>query len=171
MKISIFYANIQWKVKHIIKPSWTILYHPTNKADRDIKHCIVEARVLKDNWVKQCLMMLGLLAAPAHQQQWHRSKGKWTFALTTRTTRKPAFWYTPAAPWLVIHIRSQVRTKQSQSYKFRKLSKILQETIHTTHLLDSIDKMLKYEMDPTRTLGTEEQTLDAGWTADRVKQI
>ena len=33
----------------------------------------------------------------------------------------------PAAPWLpilVIHIRSQVKTRQSQSYKFKKLPKI-----------------------------------------------
>ena len=33
----------------------------------------------------------------------------------------------PAAPWLpilVIHIRSQVKTTQSQSYKFKKFAKI-----------------------------------------------
>ena len=41
----------------------------------------------------------------------------------TRTTRTPAYWDTPAAPWLpilVIHIRSQVKTRQSQSYKILK---------------------------------------------------
>ena len=39
----------------------------------------------------------------------------------TRTTRTPAFWDTPAAPWLPIlgiHIRSKVKTRQSQNYKF-----------------------------------------------------
>ena len=47
----------------------------------------------------------------------------------------------PAAPWLpilVIHIRSQVKTWQSQSYNFKKNAKnsnfkILQETLHATH--------------------------------------
>ena len=46
----------------------------------------------------------------------------------TRTTRMPAFWYTPAAPWLpilVIHIRSQVKLRQSQSYKFKKKLSII----------------------------------------------
>ena len=41
---------------------------------------------------------------------------------TTRTTRTPAFWDTlwvpPWLPILVIDIRSQVKTRQSQSYKF-----------------------------------------------------
>ena len=76
----------------------------------------------------------------------------------------------PAAPWLpilVIHIKSQVKTRQSQSYKFPKISKnsnfeILQETLHATHLLKLLDKMHKYEMDPTRTVGTTELTPDAG---------
>ena len=63
----------------------------------------------------------------------------------------------PAAPWSpipVIHIRPQVKTRQSQSYKFKKIAKnsnfkILQETLHATHLLKLFDKM-----DPTRTVGT-----------------
>ena len=48
------------------------------------------------------------------------SWGKWN---ETRTTRTPAFWDTPATPWLsilMIHIRSQVKTRQSQSYKSKK---------------------------------------------------
>ena len=80
----------------------------------------------------------------------------------------------PAAPWLpilVIHIRSQVKTTQSQSYKFWKIAKIpnfeiLQETLHTTHLLKLLYKMHKYEMDPTRTVEATERTLDAGRTRD-----
>ena len=82
----------------------------------------------------------------------------------TRTTRTPAFWDTPTAPWLpilVVHIRSQVKTRQSQSYKFKKIAKnsnfeILPETLHVTHLLKLLDKMHKYEMDPTRTVGATE---------------
>ena len=38
----------------------------------------------------------------------------------------PAFWDTPITPWLpilVIQIRSQVKTRQSQSYKFKKIPK------------------------------------------------
>ena len=69
----------------------------------------------------------------------------------------------------MIHIRSQVKTRQSQSYKSYKIAKNshlkkLQKTLHTTHLLKLLDKMYKYEMDPTRTVGTTEQTRDAGRT-------
>ena len=85
----------------------------------------------------------------------------------------------PAAPWLpiiVIHIRSQVKTTQSQNYKFKKNAKnsnfeILLETLHSTHLLKLLDKMYKYEMDQTRTAGNTEQTRDAGCWTDRVKPI
>ena len=78
----------------------------------------------------------------------------------------------PAAPWLpilVIHIRSQVKTRQSQSYKFKKIAKnpnfqILPETLHATHLLKLLDKMYEYEMDPTKTVGATERTRDAGRT-------
>ena len=81
----------------------------------------------------------------------------------------------PAAPWLpilVIHIRSQVKRRQSQSYKLKKIAKnsnveILQEIIHVTHLLD---KMYNSEMDPSRTVGATERTRDAGGT-DGVKPI
>ena len=87
-------------------------------------------------------------------------------------------------PKLVIHIRSQVKTRQSQSYKLNKNVarnsnfEILQETLHGTHHLKLLNKMYKYEMGPTRTVGATEQTQDAGqrngqtniWT-DRVKPI
>ena len=60
----------------------------------------------------------------------------------------------PAAPWLpilVIHIRHQVKTRQ---------------TLHATHLLKLFDKMYKYEMDQTWTVGATERTRDAGRTQD-----
>ena len=71
----------------------------------------------------------------------------------------------------MIHIRSQVKTTQSQSYKFKKIAKtsnveILQETLHATHLLKLLDKMYKYEMDPTRTVEATERTRDPGRTRD-----
>ena len=43
---------------------------------------------------------------------------------------------------------------------------ILQETLHATHLLKLLDKMYKYEMDPTRTVEATERTRDAGRTRD-----
>ena len=89
----------------------------------------------------------------------------------TRTTRTPAFWVPSAAPWLpilVIHIRSQVKTRQSQIYKFKKIDfDILQEPLHATHYLKLLDKMCKYEMDPIRTVGATEWTRDAGRTHGR----
>ena len=46
---------------------------------------------------------------------------------------------------------------------------ILQETLYTTHLLTLLDKVYKYEMDPTRTEGAREQTRDAGRTDGRTQ--
>ena len=62
-------------------------------------------------------------------------------------------------------IPSQKKTKSN--YKFLKIAKnsnvvILQETLHTTHLLKLLDKIYKYEMDPTRTVGATERIPDAG---------
>ena len=90
----------------------------------------------------------------------------------TRTTRTPAFWDTSRRP-MITHtsdshqIPSQNNTKSKlHSLKSAKNSnfEILQETLHVTHLLKLLDKMYKYEMDPTRTVGATEQTLHAGWT-------
>ena len=41
---------------------------------------------------------------------------------------------------------------------------ILQETPHATHPLKLLNKMYKYEMDPTKTVGATERTRDAGRT-------
>ena len=40
----------------------------------------------------------------------------------------------------------------------------MQETLHATHLLKLLDKMYKYEMDPSRTVAATERTRDAGRT-------
>ena len=63
---------------------------------------------------------------------------------------------------------SQNKTK-SKVHILKKLPKIqiLQETIHTTHFLKLLDKMYKYEMDPTRTVGATERTRDAERTDGR----
>ena len=78
----------------------------------------------------------------------------------------------PAAPWLtilVIHSRSHMKKRQSQSYKLQKIAKNLNFTIlhrisHATHLLKLLDKMYKYEMDPTIIVGATEPKPDAGRT-------
>ena len=75
----------------------------------------------------------------------------------------------------MIHIRSHVKIRQSQSYKFLKITKnsnfdILQKSLQATHLLHVLDKMYKYVIGLKRTVGATEQTRDAGWT-DRVKPI
>ena len=73
---------------------------------------------------------------------------------------------TPAASWLPIpssHIGSQVKRRQSQSYKLKKFAKIsnfwiLKWALHTTHFLKLLDKMCKYEMDPMSILEDTERT-------------
>ena len=52
---------------------------------------------------------------------------------------------------------------QSQSYKFKEFSKIinfwnLKQTLHVTHFLKMLDKMCKYEMDPTSIVEDTERT-------------
>ena len=52
------------------------------------------------------------------------------------------------------HIGSQVKRRQSQSYKFKEFAKIsnfwiLKQTLHSPHLLKLPDKMCTYEMDMT----------------------
>ena len=124
-------------------------------------------RQLKNTVKQQNLGLMGIMAQSCPVQIHYE----------TRTTRTPAFWDThppPPAPWLpilMIHIRPQVKTRQSQSYKFKKIAKnsnfeILLETLHATHLLKLFHKMYKYEMDPTRTVGATERTRDAGLTLD-----
>ena len=76
------------------------------------------------------------------------------------------FWGYPTPSWLPIqlsHVGSQVRRRQSQSYKFKEFAKmsifqILKQTLHTTHLLKLLDKMFKYEMDPMSIFEDTERT-------------
>ena len=122
-------------------------------------------------YITQGLIFDGILYSNACK--WHFSKQKlkeWELEqLELLRSEIP-----PAAPWLpilVIHIRSQVKTTQSQSYKCWKIAKIsnfeiLPETLHATHLLKLLYKMHKYEMDPTRTVEATERPLDAGRTRD-----
>ena len=61
----------------------------------------------------------------------------------------------------MIHIRSIVKTDKVKVTNFKKIAKnseILQVSLHMTHLLKLLDKIYKYEMDPTRTVGATERT-------------
>ena len=55
-------------------------------------------------------------------------------------------------------------TRTRDSYQIPSQNKtklqILQLTLHATHLLKLLDKMYKYEMDPTRTVSATEWTRD-----------
>ena len=65
-----------------------------------------------------------------------------------------------AASWLPIllsHIGSQVKRRQRQSYKFKEIAKISNFWI-LTHLLKLLDKICKYEMDPTSIIEDTERT-------------
>ena len=62
---------------------------------------------------------------------------------------------------LMIHIGHQARTRR-QSYKFRKIAKnynfeILQQTLHTVHLMELLNKMCKYEMYPANIVEDTER--------------
>ena len=77
-------------------------------------------------------------------------KFTWTFNTIYSTGGLPYWGFQHyGLPIQVIHIRSLVKTRQSQRYKFKKNAKnsdfgILPETLHATHLLKLLDKMYKY---------------------------
>ena len=85
----------------------------------------------------------------------------------TSTTRTPTFWRLPLAtswlPILLSYIGSQVKRRQSQSYKLKEFVKIsnfwiLKQALHATYLLNFLDEMCKYEMDPTSIVEDTERT-------------
>ena len=66
------------------------------------------------------------------------------------------------------------QTKTSQSYKFKKIAKKLKfgnfaRNLTRAHLLKLLDKMYKYEVDPTRTVGATERIRDAERTDGRME--
>ena len=86
---------------------------------------------------------------------------------TTRTTRTPVFWDTLCRPMITNtsdshQIPSQNKTR-SKSQILKKFE-ILQAALHASHLVKLLDKMCKYEKDPTRIVGATERTRDAGPT-------
>ena len=98
--------------------------------------------------------------------------------LWTRTTRTPAFWDTPSRP-MITHtsdshqIPNQEKTKlmlqilkNCQKFKYWNVAR----NFDATHLLMLLNMMYKYEMDPTRTLGTTERTQNAGQTDGQTRR-
>ena len=68
----------------------------------------------------------------------------------------------------------QSQKKTSQSYKFKEFAKIsnflvLKQTLHATHLLKLLDKMFKYEMDPTSIVEDTERKRFCPQTDRRTK--
>ena len=79
---------------------------------------------------------------------------------------------------MITHTRDsyqiQVKTRKSQKLQIKKkLTKIqiLKKTLDATHLLKLLDKMYKYEMDPTRTVGATEWTQDVWRTDGRTDRL
>ena len=91
-------------------------------------------------------------------------------AVSTRTTRMPAFWDTPRHPMITHPSDSRqtpIQNKTKSKLQILKNCQIFQfwnVVKNVAHLLKLLDKMYKYEMDPTRTAGTTERTRDAGRT-------
>ena len=100
----------------------------------------------------------------------------------TRTIRTPGFWGYPPLPhdypyYWPVYIGSQVKTRQSQSYKFKEFAKtsislILNKTLHATYLLKLLDKMCKYEMDQaTIRRYRADMNLSTDGQTDKVKPV
>ena len=77
-------------------------------------------------WLINCYHWCNLILCRMIAYGWEFIESGFPRSKSTRTTRTPVLWDTPAAPWLpilVIHIRSWVKTRQSQSYKLKKTAK------------------------------------------------
>ena len=81
----------------------------------------------------------------------------------TRTTRTPAFWGYPPPPhdypyhWVILDPKSKedkVKVTNSKISNFW----ILKRALHATHLLNLLDKMCKYNMDPMSIVEDTERT-------------
>ena len=82
----------------------------------------------------------------------------------TRTTRMPAFWgYSPPPHnypyyWFILDPKSREDKDKVTNLKNLPNFLILKQTLYATHLLKLLDKMCKYEMDPTSIGDDTEQT-------------
>ena len=102
------------------------LYKTYQFSNWFIQFCIFfrECRIIKFFWEQ--IRHLWFQISETHK----KSMFQWLFSVVQFTTRTPAFWEYPTAPWvpiLMFHIGSlpfQVKTRQSQTYKFKELPKI-----------------------------------------------
>ena len=75
--------------------------------------------------------------------------------IITRTTRTPAFWGYPRRLMITHSIESYWIPSQK---KTKSIFLILKQTLHATHLLKLLEKMCKYELDPTSIVEDTERT-------------
>ena len=85
----------------------------------------------------------------------------------TRTTRTPAFWGYPSQPhdypyyWVILDPKSKegkVKITNLKNLPKLQIFLILKQTLHATNLLKLLDKMCKYEIDPTSIVEDTERT-------------
>ena len=122
----------------------------------------------------RCILYLGFDSNICLDKSQHSLKVNFNNLWQTRTSRTPAFWDAPRRPKITTcdshQIPSQNKTK-SKLPILKKLPKmqILKfcKQIYMPHILKLPDKMYKYEMDPTRTVGATEWIRDAGRTDRR----
>ena len=80
----------------------------------------------------------------------------------TRTTRTPAFWWYPCR-LMITHTDLKSKEYKVKVTNLKNLPKlqiciILKQFLHMTHFLKLLDKMCKYEMDPTSIVEDTERT-------------
>ena len=101
-----------------------------------------------------------MTASPGHQQP------------QTRTTRTPAFWGYPPPPhdYPLYWVKLDPKWKEDKVKVTNLKNSPKFQTLHVTHLLKLLDKMCKYEMDPTSIVEDTEQTPFCPQT-DKVKPV
>ena len=103
------------------------------------------------NWSAFFLFHINQITIPYMQLFWN--------LILTRSTRMPAFWgYPPPPPphdyplyWVILDPKSKEDKVKVTNFKICQnqiLGEIFKQTLHATHLLELLDKMCKYEMDP-----------------------
>ena len=103
-----------------------------------------------------CLLHQGILLTPIPCNMLRPTLVSYLMALTRKNEPKNA-------KARLSYIGSQVKRRQSQSYKFKEFDKIsifciLKQPLHATHLVKLLDKMCKYEMDPMSIVENTERT-------------
>ena len=100
----------------------------------------------------------------ATEQTWHYVQYLRSVCSKTRTTRTPAFWGYPPPPhdypyhWVILDPKSKEDKVKVTNLKNSPKFQILKRALHTTHFLELLDNMCKYEMDPMSIVEDTERT-------------